>query len=92
MSEKPKQITDSRTLKQMSPQAIQQALVEGRLNDLSRNPGRRMIPWSADPLRIPEPAPVVELLDGERLELTIVPITGFAYDWPVDNPQPNEED
>jgi hypothetical protein len=51
-----------------------------------------MNPWpDNDLLRIPEPALVVELLTGERLELTIVPINGFAYDWPADNPQPNDE-
>jgi len=42
------------------------------------------VPWPSDPLRLSEPTPTVELLDGSRLELTIVPLAGFAWDdWPA---------
>ncbi len=49
------------------------------------------IPWPADPLRLPEPAPVVELLDGSRLDVTIVPVGGFVWDdWPSAPPDNDE--
>jgi hypothetical protein len=62
-------------------------------------------PWpDNDPLRLSEPAkgydqivtpltgaPTVTLLDGEELELEIIPAAGFAYEWPAEPPQGNEE-
>lgn len=49
------------------------------------------VPWPADPTRLSEPEPTVSLLDGERLEVSVVPAAGFAWDdWPADNPQPKD--
>jgi hypothetical protein len=49
------------------------------------------VPWPADPLRLAEPEPTVELFDGERLEVQVVPISGYVYEWPADNPPKEAE-
>ena len=49
------------------------------------------VPWPADPLRIPEPPPTVTRPDGERLEIVVVPVSGFAWaNWPANTPQPKD--